>query len=91
MKNTSIISSSLAGLLGWLFIMVNCWMVSNAVHSYKFLAKHNVMAVEFTSYSPDLSLLYFYLFLGHRTVLKGQCSRKPRELQQKLQDHLQRY
>lgn len=37
MKNTSVISSLLVGLLGWLFIMVNCWMVSNAVHSFKLL------------------------------------------------------
>ena len=36
MKNTSITSSSLDGLLGWLFIMVNCWMVSSAVYSFNF-------------------------------------------------------
>jgi len=34
MKNTWVTSSSLDGLLGWLFIMVNCWMVSSAVHSF---------------------------------------------------------
>jgi hypothetical protein len=52
---------------------------------WKFLAKHNVMALEFPSYSLDFSLPYFYLFPGQRTVLKGQCSLKPMELLQKLQ------
>jgi hypothetical protein len=47
------------------------------------------MALEFPSYSLDFSLPYFYLFPGQRTVLKGQCSQKPRELLQKLQDHWQ--
>jgi hypothetical protein len=37
----------------------------------KYLAKHNVMALEHSSYSPDLSLPRFFLFLNLKSVLKG--------------------